>query len=34
MAYETLRGPCGALYGSRNNSYGEQRGPKLSKHFR
>ncbi len=34
MAYETLRGPCSALYGSRNNSYGEQRGPKLSKHFR
>jgi dCTP deaminase len=34
MAFETLRGPCGALYGSRNNSYAEQRGPTLSKHFR
>lgn len=34
MAFETLRGPCSALYGSRSNSYAEQRGPQLSKHFR
>lgn len=34
MAYELLQQPCAQLYGTRNNSYADQDGPKLSKHFR
>lgn len=33
MAFEKLRGVCTQLYGTRNNSYAHQFGPKLSKHF-
>jgi dCTP deaminase len=33
MAFEELRGECSRLYGSLGNSYANQFGPKLSKHF-
>jgi dCTP deaminase len=33
MAYESLQHPCAHLYGTRQNSYADQDGPKLSKHF-
>jgi dCTP deaminase len=34
MAFELLTRPCTRLYGSRGNSYANQDGPTLSKHFR
>jgi len=33
MAYEVLQRPCQQLYGTRGNSYADQDGPRLSKHF-
>ena len=33
MAYERLQDTCTDLYGSRNNNYAQQSGPRLSKHF-
>lgn len=33
MAYEQLQRPCGELYGTRGNTYADQDGPRLSKHF-
>ncbi len=34
MAYEVLQRPCQAPYGTRANTYADQDGPRLSKHFR
>lgn len=34
MAFEKLHGICTRLYGTRQNSYSHQFGPKLSKHFK
>ena len=34
MAYETLQQPCTRLYGECGNTYADQDGPRLSKHFR
>ena len=34
MAYETLQQPCVRLYGECGNTYADQDGPRLSKHFR
>jgi len=33
MAYERLQRPCRELYGQRGNTYADQDGPLLSKHF-
>ncbi len=33
MAYETLQRPCTRLYGACGNTYADQDGPRLSKHF-
>ena len=33
MAYETLVRPCTQLYGACGNTYADQEGPRLSKHF-
>jgi dCTP deaminase len=34
MAYEVLERPCTRLYGTCGNTYANQDGPRLSKHFR
>ena len=34
MAYERLQRPCQEAYGTRGNTYADQDGPRLSKHFR
>jgi deoxycytidine triphosphate deaminase len=33
MAYEELAQPCTRLYGTAGNTYANQEGPRLSKHF-